>query len=367
MVSTSRAARRLSASMLARLPGCPVARLRILLQESRSVELTTTMQRSVLACMPILLAARLPSLPSLPLDAVAVPWAISLNRFHGSGWLSICLLSLAAILALRLPRLERWLCGLDRTYRAHRRLAERGVGMGPVPHLRKRGSRAARRRGWLFKPEDFPSHAPSWSQPYRHDAKSVAESALFLALVLMKVAPLRRIPHSWFAKPHHLLPAAYLFLVSHGLLLIPGAFRQRPAGALAAAWVLVGSVAASISLLGRVGRRRRMNGVVNHRREIGLNVFELHCRLRDGWPKHESGPFALVTFGPREGAHPFTIASAWRGVGEIRFANRTLGDYISRLPKLLSVGDTMSVEEPYGRFVFADDKPRRLWVAGASA
>jgi hypothetical protein len=38
--------------------------------------------------------------------------------------------------------------------------------------------------------------------------------------------------------------------------------------------------------------------------------------------------------------------------------------YTRRLPRLLSIGHPMWVEGPYGRFVFDDDKPRQIWVAG---
>ncbi len=323
------------------------------------------MRRPVLVVLLILLALLLPSLPALPVaDAATRPWAIYLNLLYGSGWLSISLMSVAMLLALRLPRLESWLGGLDLAYRAHRRLAEIGAGLGLLHYLLKLGSKEARRQGWLLKPNDFPSQALAWSEPYRDSAKSGAEWALYLVLALVAVALLRRVPYRWFAKLHRLLPAAFLVLVYHSLVFMPRAFWSSFAGSVGALLMLAGSVAALTSLFGLIGRRRQVRGEVTYLRELGLNVLELHVRLNDDWPGHESGQFALLTFDTREGAHPFTIASAWPGDGEIRFAIKALGDYTSRLPKLLSVGDAVWVEGPYGRFIFADEKTRQIWVAG---
>lgn len=138
-------------------------------------------------------------------------------------------------------------------------------------------------------------------------------------------------------------------------------------GWLALALMLAGSVAALFSLFGLIGRRRQVRGELSYVRELGLNVLELHAHLNVGWPGHDSGQFALLTVDTRAGAHPFTSASAWQGDGEIRLAIKALGDYTRDLPKLLSVGDPVWVEGPYGRFVFADEKPRQLWVAGSIA
>lgn len=47
---------------------------------------------------------------------------------------------------------------------------------------------------------------------------------------------------------------------------------------------------------------------------------------------------------PPGGAHPFTIASADRGCGEVRFSIKALGDYTRRLQDNLEVGARVEVE-----------------------
>jgi predicted ferric reductase len=63
-------------------------------------------------------------------------------------------------------------------------------------------------------------------------------------------------------------------------------------------------------------------------------------------------------------AHPFTISSAWKGGGLLRFHVKNLGDHTARLPMTLKVGDRAMVEGPYGCFRFEGDSPRQIWVAG---
>ena len=78
-----------------------------------------------------------------------------------------------------------------------------------------------------------------------------------------------------------------------------------------------------------------------------------------------AGQFAFVRFDRREGAHPYTIASAPRPDGAIRFEIKALGDYTSRLPGALRVGQPVEVEGPYGCFQLdADAGAPQVWVAG---
>jgi predicted ferric reductase len=73
-----------------------------------------------------------------------------------------------------------------------------------------------------------------------------------------------------------------------------------------------------------------------------------------------------VTFEDREGAHPFTIASADRGDHMVSFQIKALGDYTGALAQRLRAGQTVRVEGPYGRFELErrNPKARQIWIAG---
>src|SRR5690606_10088326 len=75
--------------------------------------------------------------------------------------------------------------------------------------------------------------------------------------------------------------------------------------------------------------------------------------------------FAFVTFDAREGAHPYTIASANpAGTHRLTFQIKALGDYTRELAQHLAVGQPVQVEGPYGRFDHRRGEARQAWVAG---
>jgi len=125
-----------------------------------------------------------------------------------------------------------------------------------------------------------------------------------------------------------------------------------------------GAVAAVLSLAGRIGFTRRALGRVESLTLHNDRVLEVHCRLDTSWAGHESGQFVFVTFDRKEGAHPFTVASAWSGDGHIVLAIKRLGDYTGALPERLQLGAPVVVEGPYGRFTFDSRRERQVWVAG---
>lgn len=315
----------------------------------------------------LLLLAGLLGLPAWPQDGSPdlQRWTLYLDALYLSGYLAIGLMAVAMLLALRLPRLEGWLGGLDQAYRVHRRLAEWGIGFALFHYLLRLGVKQLRAAGWMIKPEGLPSNALELLRPLHGTAKDFAEWALYLAAALVLVALWRRVPYRWFARLHRLLPVAFVLMVYHSLVFLPLGYWQGlglPAAVLILGLMALGSAAALLSLFGRVGQGRRVSGELIEVNRLPLDVLELRIKLAEGWPGHDSGQFGLATFDTREGAHPFTIASSWKGDGELRFAIKALGDYTRVLPARLAPGDSVWVEGPYGRFVFADSKPRQIWV-----
>ena len=96
------------------------------------------------------------------------------------------------------------------------------------------------------------------------------------------------------------------------------------------------------------------------------DVTTVRCQLEHGWRGHQAGQFAFVTFEDREGAHPFTIASADHGDNTVNFQIKALGDYTGALAQRLHPGQTVRVEGPYGRFDLQrrNTQARQIWIAG---
>jgi predicted ferric reductase len=126
-----------------------------------------------------------------------------------------------------------------------------------------------------------------------------------------------------------------------------------------------GSVAAVTSLFRRIGQSRRAVGTIESLTHHYDNaVLDVGVQLTTAWPGHHAGQFAFVDFGGIEGAHPFTISSAWRRDGRLMFSIKGLGDYTRTLPERLFVGQAMTVEGPYGRFDFRGKSGRQIWIGG---
>jgi predicted ferric reductase len=135
---------------------------------------------------------------------------------------------------------------------------------------------------------------------------------------------------------------------------------------LVAALLAAGVYGAIRSLLGDIGRARVATGNIVAIEYPANDVTTVRCHLVRGWHGHQAGQFAFVTFDDKEGAHPFTIASADHGDSTVSFQIKGLGDYTKRLAERLQPGQTVRVEGPYGRFDIArrDPRARQIWIAG---
>ena len=286
-----------------------------------------------------------------------------------TGIIAMAAMSVAIILAVRPRRVEPLLGGLDKMYRLHKWLGITALVFASVHWVWAKGTKWAVGWGWLTRPAKGggPAELGGLEQLLRSQrglAESLGEWAFYAAVVLIVLALVKRFPYRWFAKTHSLLAVLYLLLVLHTLVLVKFAYWTQPIGIVTALLLLGGSLAALQALFKRIGAQRKVEGEIQRLIEYPeLSVLEIHIALHDGWPGHQAGQFAFVTSSAAEGAHPYTIASAWNPPQrQISFITKALGDHTRRLPQLLRVGDRVTVEGPYGCFTFEDQKQRQIWI-----
>ena len=285
-----------------------------------------------------------------------------------TGILAIGFMSIAVVLAARPVQVESALGGLDKYYLLHKWLSVGGVLMAVAHWLLEIVPRSMARNGWLERPQRPP--APSAADPglldsLRGPAVEVGEWGLYLLLVLVVLALWKRFPYHLFFKTHRLMAPLFLVLIFHGAVLMPKAYWTAPVGLLTALLMAAAAVAAALSLFGRIGKSRRAAGqVTEFHLYSGNAVLDVGVRLETAWPGHDAGQFAYLDFDDAEGAHPFTISSAWRGDGRLVFSIKGIGDYTRRLPEIVHVGQAVTVEGPYGRFDFRGADRRQIWIAG---
>ena len=297
-------------------------------------------------------------------------WRNVLNQY--TGILGIGVMSLAMLLAIRPRLLEAPLGGLDKLYRLHKWLGISGLVISITHWLLAKGPKWLVGLGWLERPARKPRpplEPGSWQQllaQQRGLAEAVGEWAFYAAAALMALALIKWFPYRRFVQTHRWISLAYLALALHSVVLVKFEYWQTPVGGLLAGLIGLGCVAGVMSLLGRRAGGSKVSGRITAlEAHPALNALSIDVQVQPGWPGHQAGQFAFFTFHPDEGAHPFTLASAWQPeTACLRIMVKALGDYTGTLATRLKVGDTVQVEGPYGRFTFAGDAPRQIWVGG---
>ncbi|KAA0681335.1 ferric reductase-like transmembrane domain-containing protein [Roseomonas genomospecies 6] len=309
----------------------------------------------------------------------AEPDVFHANGFFGfrslmvqySGIVAMGAMGMAMILALRPRWPEAWFGGLDKMYRLHKWLGITALIVAIAHWLWSQAPKWAVGWGWLARPQRGPRAAPESTleqslRSLRGTAEWVGEWAFYAAVLLIALALLNRFPYRLFLKTHRLLAITYLILVFHTVVLTKFVYWSSPIG-----WVMAlliaGSVwAALVVLFRRVGAGRQVPGTIGALHYFpGVHALEVGIDVPQGWPGHKAGQFAFATSDTAEGAHPYTIASAWNGTDHrITFVVKELGDHTRRLRETLRVGQAVTVEGPYGCFTFDDSCPHQIWVGG---
>jgi len=309
--------------------------------------------------------------------ALADPAALSAASFLGlregllqlTGIIAVGAMSAAMILAARPTVLEPHLGGLDKMYRLHKWLGIAALVAAIAHWATASGPRWLVGLGWLTLPPRRAGGPPpaeatqSLLAQLRGPAEAVGEWAFYAAVVLIALALIKRLPYRAFFLTHRLMAVVYLVLAFHTVVLLKAGYWLQPIGVVMAILLAGGIVAAALSLLRRIGAGRKVKGTIESLFYVpDLRVLVTTIRLDEGWRGHDPGQFAFVTSHRGEGAHPFTIASAWDKDGEIVFVTKALGDYTATMHERLKAGDRVTVEGPYGGFDFRDDRPRQIWV-----
>lgn len=301
-------------------------------------------------------------------------WQLRQHTIYLTGLWSIGLMSLALLLALRLPWLERPLGGMDQVYRLHKWVGI-GAAATAVAHWGAKES-----SGWikaLWGRAGKPAHDAvlPWLTDSRGFAKDLGEWAFYLLLAMVLITLWQRLlPYRRWRIVHRAMPLLYLALVFHAVALMPLAFWALPLGLLMGGLLALGSAAALWSLAGWIGLRRQHAARIEALTLLGSGAdapLEVTLAMPPSWPGHRAGQFAFVRFHAAEGAHPFTIASApgalgisARGEPLLRLVIKPLGDYTRTLHGRLHAGQGVSIEGPYGRFDARGHAARRqVWVA----
>ncbi|MDN3680317.1 ferric reductase-like transmembrane domain-containing protein [Vibrio tapetis subsp. quintayensis] len=303
--------------------------------------------------------------PTLLANETFMQWRSALIQI--TGIVSVLLLTLTMLLALRLPLIENLTRGLDKAYRLHKWIAIYGVIIGAVHWLLAIVPKQLVSAGYLARPQRGASFVDPDSfyaviRPLRGSAEAMGEWTLYLFIGLTLVALFAPIRYKVFKWAHKLMAIAFIVIGYHSLILLKHSYWDSLITPITVVVVLAGIVAAILSLTGWIGRKHKHSGSITEVvYDQDNNTTRLSVHL-PSWRGHLAGQFAFIKIGGEE-PHPFTIASVDSEQRNVSFLIKALGDFTANIHKQVQIGQKVEIEGPYGKFDF-DDKKKQLWIAG---
>lgn len=307
------------------------------------------------------------------LPSIWLTWEADANYFYWrhqltmlTGALGFVYMAVAMLLAMRIPKIEEYVHGLDKGYAIHKQM---GIGalVTMVMHWvliespkwlvslgLMEGQQKRQRLGQIVE-------GINWT----HWAKAVGEYTFYIFIAFVAISLIQAISYRKFRLTHKIAGAIFLAGTFHSLLLLD--YQWSGLGFNAIIWLgaIVGSICAVISLTGSIGKARIVNGEVNHIERIHDDVSQsrvLHVKMKlEDSMKYSAGQFAYVNFNDGEAPHPFSVLSYDTHNQELEFAIKDLGDYTHALYDNLSVGRKVAVEGGYGRFQIPKSS-NQVWI-----
>lgn len=283
-----------------------------------------------------------------------------------TGALGFAYMSVAMLLAMRFPRVEEYVRGLDKGYAIHKQM---GIGALVTLVLHWLIIESAK---WLIaldmlaRPERRArigqmSESINWTQW----AKVVGEYSFYAFVLFIAISLIQAISYRRFHFIHKVAGALFLAGVFHSVILLEYEWSAAAMNAVMLVCALFGSVFALISLSSKIGRRRTVNGKVISLipvRDDTSNYRVLHLSIQlDSALDYHPGQFAYLNFKDGEPPHPFSVLAYDASEQIVQFAIKDLGDYTHQLFEQMSVNQTVRVEGGYGRFQIPAHE-QQVWI-----
>jgi predicted ferric reductase len=279
-----------------------------------------------------------------------------------SGMIAITLMSFLLVLVVHPRWIEQRLGGLDKLYKQHKYA---GISAGGCVLLHWFATKSPH---LLASLNLLPMSAPHKHSvaPLRGIMLEFGEIAFYGMVLFLIFSLVKAVPYRNFKVLHKTGAILALFALIHSAYLIAPHLKVSLFGISVLAVCLLGAIATLISLSGRIGKSKKYPGQLLSFTPLNESTLAVDISVDRQFAKdYQPGKFALVSFEAHEGAHPFTIVNYDPRHSVLTFAIKSLGDYTQTLKDTLQVGMPVTVEGPYGRFVFqAQTELPIYWVAG---
>lgn len=263
------------------------------------------------------------------------------------GSVALILMAWGMVMATRLPGVEALFGGMDRTYVLHK-----WAGIIAMVTMLVHDTVDAEMRGL------------GRETALVELGETLGEISLYGLLILVVISVATFIPYHLWRWTHKGMGAFFVAAAVHFALELRPFALMDPLGLVISGFCVMGTLAYAYTLLPLPMRRAHRYLISEVAQTGGATTLTLTPKGRG--IRHHAGQFAVATFagaGLSE-PHPFTIASAPRADRSLRLSIKALGDFTTRLPKALTLGQEVQIQGPMGRFLRRGARRPEVWVAG---
>lgn len=191
---------------------------------------------------------------------------------------------------------------------------------------------------------------------------------LIIIGVILSAAPVfkKKIPYNKWINFHKLMGVFYVMGVIHGIL-VDSLIKELP---ITRIYVFGMAFIGIIAWIYRAFLfnifNKKLDYSISSITKLGNDTVEVTMSANSNSLNYKAGQFAFFTFPSvnKKEQHPFTLSSHPHDEN-LKITVKGLGDYTNDLSSKISVGDTVKVEGPYGKFSSAYSKEKnQVWIAG---
>lgn len=193
-------------------------------------------------------------------------------------------------------------------------------------------------------------------------AETLGEISLYGLLILVVLSVATFVPYHLWKWTHKAMGALFVAGAFHFVFIMKPFAMTDPAGLFTGLFCVAGIAAYVWMLLPerlRPARRYRVAGIEKTGDALAVSLVPVGRPVRAA-----AGQFGILSFtgsGQPE-PHPFSFSKLGDD-GALRVTVKALGDFTTRLPRVLEVGQDVRIQGPFGRFRLAAKGPE-IWVAG---
>lgn len=293
-------------------------------------------------------------------------WNVKEQSLYLSGSIAIVFMVMSMLISVRFSFINNLAGGLDKAYIVHKWVGIWAFVFSIIHWFTENWFIDICKALFILPPKvKGQSTISEFAKEVYSIGNDMVEYAFYIILIVLVIALIKRVPYHIFRYIHKTIPVIFLFIAYHAFTIqIKGAWFGSIGSYILSAVIFLGVIAAVMDLLQLIGFKHKVYAEVEScEHNENTKTIDLVLKVAEKF-EYKAGQYVFLRFSHSKEPHPFSIASYNRDENKLRFVIKELGDFTSSLSSLVNNGDIVTVEGPYGNFIFEDNKANQIWVAG---